>query len=216
MARKRADRQRATSLANFLAMKFERLPLQGEWELAFGNPEFGGVWYVGGKPGNGKTSFLVQCIEMFVQLGKRVRFYNFEEQNSTTMQVAFRRTSLSDAEKKSLPMQNELMSFGDVMDELERVRWDVAVIDSVQKARFTAQQVERLRQTFGNRLLIISSHVQPNGLPQGANGNQVYREASLKVYCDRFRAISQGRYFGERGYLNIWEDKARELWAENV
>lgn len=207
-------KHRATSVSNFLSMKFERIPFAGDWKLAFGEPEFGGIWYVGGRPGNGKTSFLLQLIKEFTAQEKKVRFYNFEEQESTTMQEAIRRISLTDEEQKRLTIISDVMNFQDIRKELETLRVSVAVFDTIQKAGFTKLQVEELRRDFPGKLIIISSHVLPNGLPEKAPANQVYREASLKIFCDRFRAISQGRYFGEMGYYPIWKEKADILWAE--
>lgn len=209
---KKATRQRATSITNFLNMTFEVIEFTGEWLLAFGRPEKGGIWYVGGRPTNGKTSFVVQLIKALALLGMRVRFYNFEEQESITMQTTIRMVGLAEV-AKNIVMINSLIDFQELKEEIANTRNDVIVIDTIQKSGITAKQVEELRELFSTKLIIFVCHVQPNGLPDKNAANQAYREASLKIFCDRFRAISQGRYFGERGYFNIWKKKADEYWA---
>lgn len=209
---KKTTRQRATSISNFLNMEFELIEFIGEWLLAFGRPAKGGIWYVGGRPTNGKTSFVVQLIKALAVLGLRVRFYNFEEQESITMQNTIRMVGLADV-AKNIVMINSLMDYKELKEEIASTRNDVIVIDTIQKSGITAKQVEELRESFPKKLIVFVCHVQPNGLPDKQAATQAYREASLKIFCDRFRAISQGRYFGERGYYNIWKEKADIQWA---
>lgn len=208
-------RQRATSIYNFLQMEFDRIPFEGEWKAAFSQPEKGGIWYVGGRPTNGKTSFVVQLIKALAELDMRVRFYNFEEQASATMQETIRREKIADV-ANNVQVISYMMDYNEIREELQNLRVNVAVIDSIQKSGITKKQVEELREDFPNILIVFTSHVLPNGLPEKAPANQVYREASLKIYVDRYRAISQGRYFGELGYYNIWKEKAEQCWADNI
>lgn len=208
-------RQRATSIYNFLNMKFERIEFEGAWRDAFDQPEKGGIWYVGGRPTNGKTSFVVQLIKALAELGLRIRFYNFEEQASISMQETIQRVNLGEVAHK-IQIISYMMSYEEIREELETTRTQVAVIDTIQKSGITKSQVEDLRRDFPNMLIVFVSHVQPNGLPEKAPANQAYREASLKIFVDRFRAISQGRYFGELGYYDVWPEKAAKEWGENI
>ena len=208
-------RQRATSIHNFLSMKFERIAFEGAWRDAFDQPEKGGIWYVGGRPTNGKTSFVVQLIKVLAELGMKVRFFNFEEQASISMQETICRERLIDV-AHNVQVISFMLSYAEIRKELETTRTHVAVIDTIQKSGITKAQVEELRRDFPDVLIVFVSHVLPNGLPEKAPANQAYREASLKIYVDRFRAISQGRYFGKLGYYDIWEEKAAKCWAENV
>jgi len=196
-------------------MEFDRIEFGGEWKKAFGEPEKGGIWYVGGRPGNGKTSFVVQLIKVLAQLGMRVRFYNLEEQASITMQETIRRVDLTE-EARKITVISYMVDYKDIRQDLDNARTNAVVIDTIQKAGITKLQVEELRRDYPDVLIIFVSHVLPSGMPEKAPANQAYREASLKIFVDRFRAISQGRYFGEIGYYTIWKERADQCWAENV
>lgn len=207
--------QRATSLYNFLNQKIETLQLEGEWNLAFGNPEKGGIWYISGLPGSGKTSFVVQLIKMFSEMGQRVRFYNFEEQYSAALQEAFIREGF-DANTGNVRLVNTPIPYAELKKELTNTRTNVAVIDSRKKAKLKANQIEELRELFPGIIIAIICHVKGNGAPEQAADAAVFQEASLKIKVDRFRAISLGRSFGERGYYNVWKERADKCWAENL
>ncbi|MFV0310831.1 MAG: hypothetical protein ACK5KN_04185 [Dysgonomonas sp.] len=208
-------RQRATSINNFVNINITELDFTGEWELAFGKPQKGGIWYVSGTPGSGKTSFIVQLIKVFAELGMRVRFYNFEEQVSKPLQEAIIRERVTDV-AENVVMINEVIPYSEIKKELETTRTHVAIIDSRKKARLTSKQVEELRERFPNITIVIICHVKPNGTPEQTADSTVFQEATLKIKVDRYRALSMGRYFGERGYYNVWKEKADQCWAENI
>ena len=50
---------RAMSVTDMLRMKKETYPFEGDWADAFGAPERGGVWFIWGRSGSGKTSFTI-------------------------------------------------------------------------------------------------------------------------------------------------------------
>lgn len=209
-------RQRATSIYNFLNMDFELMQFDGRWRDAFDQPEKFGVWYVGGRPTNGKTSFVVQLMHELAKQEMSIRFYNFEEQRSKSMQDAVRRENIDPQIAKRIQVVNWLMTYADIRKDIDSTRSNVIVIDTIQKSGLKPKQVEELRELYSQKLLVFVSHVQPNGLPDKATGVQAYRDASLKIFVDRFRAISQGRYFGELGYYDVWPEKAAKEWGENI
>lgn len=208
-------RQRATSVTNFVNTNIEELAFTGEWELAFGRPQKGGIWYVSGTPGSGKTSFIVQLIRAFAELGMRGRFYNFEEQVSKPLQEAFLRERITEV-ADSIVMINEVIPYEEIKRELETTRTHFAIIDSRKKARLTSKNIEDLRKDFPNITIVIICHVKPNGTPEQTADATVFQEASQKIKVDRYRALSMGRSFGERGYYNVWKEKADQCWAENI
>ncbi len=197
-------------------MNFELIQFEGRWRDAFDQPEKTGIWYVGGRPTNGKTGFVIQLMHELAKQNMTVRFYNFEEQASKSMQDAVRREKMEANVAGRIQTISWLMSYSDMRKDIDATRSNAIVIDTVQKSGLTPKQIEELREIYPQKLIVFVSHVQSNGMPDKASGVQAYRDASLKIFVDRFRAISQGRYFGEVGYYDVWEEKAAKEWAENV
>lgn len=209
-------RQRATSTYNFLNKKIERLEWAGKWQETFGNPPKKGIWYIGGHSGSGKTSFVVQVVKALTDLGMRVRIYNFEEgDGSTSLQEICVREGIPEAGSK-VQWVHEFIPYDELKKELETLRIDVAVIDSRKEAGFTAKQILELKRDHSDLLIIIICHVLPNGMPETAPDRQVKQAARMKITVDRYRALNEGRTFGEKGYYDVWKEKADLCWAENL
>ncbi|MFV0313455.1 MAG: hypothetical protein ACK5KN_17660 [Dysgonomonas sp.] len=209
-------RQRATSTYNFLNKQVERLEWEGKWQQTFGNPPKKGIWYIGGHSGSGKTSFVVQLVKALTDLGMRVRFYNFEEgDESTSLQETCRREGIYEAGSK-VQWVHEFIAYDEIKSELESLRINAAVIDSRKEVGMTAKQVLELKRGCPDMLIIIICHVLPNGMPESAADRQVKQAARMKITVDRYRALNEGRTFGEIDYYNVWKEKADKMWAENI
>lgn len=209
-------RQRATSAYNFLNQKIDRLNWDGEWLRTFGNPPKNGIWYIGGHSGSGKTSFVVQLMKVLADMGMRIRFYNFEEgEGSTSLQETCLREGIQETGSK-VQFVNYFIPYSEVREELETLRIQAAVIDSRKELGLTAKQILEMKRDFPGMLIIIICHVLPNGMPESAADRQAKQAARMKITVDRFRALNEGRTFGEIGYYNVWKEKADRMWAENI
>ena len=49
-------------MSELLATKYDTYKLSDEWKAAFGEPERNGVWFVWGRSGSGKTSFVLKRV----------------------------------------------------------------------------------------------------------------------------------------------------------
>ncbi len=210
---KKTTRQRATSSSNFLNKKIDTLEWGNKWSHTFGKPPKRGIWYIGGHSASGKTSFIVQLMVEFAHLGMRTRFYNFEEgDESISLQETCIREGVKDIGSK-IQFVHDFIPYDEVKKELETLRLNVAIIDSRKELGLTARQVLELKREFPNLIIIIICHVLPNGFPESAADRQVKQAARVKITVDRFRALNEGRTFGEIDYYEIWKDKADILWA---
>ena len=208
--------QRATSTYNFLNKKIEKLEWTGEWQKTFGNPPKKGIWYIGGHSGSGKTSFVVQLVKAFANLGMHVRFYNFEEgSESTSLQETCLREEIHKVGDK-IQWVHDFITYTEIKKELKTLRTNVAVIDSRKEVGMTAKQVLELKREIPNIIIVIICHVLPNGMPESAADRQVEQAAKMKITLDRFRALNKGRTFGEIDYYNVWKERADQCWAENI
>ena len=64
-------------------------------------------------------------------------------------------------------------------------------------------------------LLIFISHATGR-LPTGRSAKSVMFDASLKIYVEGYRAFSKGRFIGPRGHFDIWSEKSRLYWGEEI
>ena len=209
-------RQRATSTYNFLNKKIERLEWRGEWQRTFGNPPKKGIWYIGGHSGSGKTSFVMQLVKALTELNQRVRIYNFEEgEESISLQETCIREGFPEAGNK-IQWVHQFIGHVEMRKEFKELRMNAVVIDSRKEAGLTGRQILELKRDFPDLLIIIICHVLPNGMPESAADRQAKQAARMKITVDRFRALNEGRTFGEIGYYNVWKEKADRMWAENI
>jgi len=72
---------RALTVKEVLNKKRQTFPFDGKWADAFGQPERTGVWFIWGRSGNGKTSFVMQLIAELCKYD-RVAFDSMEEGDS--------------------------------------------------------------------------------------------------------------------------------------
>ena len=181
---------------------------EGALQEAFGQPEQNGVWFIWGRSGNGKTSFVLQLCKELTHYGK-VAYDSLEEGDSLTMQNALMRVGMGDVGRRFILLNESLKELD---TRLKRRRSpDIVVVDSFQYAHIDLKQYEEFIEQHKNKLIIFVS--QADGLkPWGRTAQSAMYSASLKIWVEGYRAISKGRYRGNLGYYTIWAEKAEEYW----
>lgn len=182
---------------------------EGALQEAFGQPEQNGVWFIWGRSGNGKTSFVLQLCKELTRYGK-VAYDSLEEGDSLTMQNALMRVGMGDVGRRFILLNESLKELD---TRLKRRRSpDIVVVDSFQYAHIDLKQYEEFIDQHKNKLIIFVS--QADGLkPWGRTAQSAMYSASLKIWVEGYRAISKGRYRGNLGYYTIWAEKAEEYWS---
>lgn len=201
--------KKALSMTDLMRMNRKVYEFEGEWQEAFGQPERGGVWFIWGKSGNGKTSFVLQLCKELTRYGK-VAYDSLEEGSSLTMQNALVRVGMGDVGSNFVLLND---SFAELDDRLSRRRApDIVVVDSFQYVHISLGEYESFCKRHAGKLIIFIS--QADGLkPLGRTAQSAMYSASLKIWVEGYRAISKGRYFGNRGYYTIWAERAEEYWG---
>ena len=91
---------------------------------------------------------------------------------------------------------------------------DTVVIDSYQYTGMSFEDYLAFKRRHRNKLIVIIS--QADGTrPKGRTAGRVMFDASLKIWVEGYRAMSKGRFFGEKGYYTIWAERAEEYWAKD-
>ena len=200
--------KKALSMTDLMRMNRKVYDFEGEWKEAFGQPEQNGVWFIWGRSGNGKTSFVLQLCKELTRYGK-VAYDSLEEGSSLTMQNALVRVGMADVGRRFILLNESLKELD---TRLKRRRSpDIVVVDSFQYAHIDLKQYEEFIEQHKNKLIIFVS--QADGLkPWGRTAQSAMYSASLKIWVEGYRAISKGRYRGNLGYYTIWAEKAEEYW----
>lgn len=193
-------------------MKKETYNFEGAWREAFGTPERCGVWFVWGRSGSGKTTFVLQLCKELCRFG-RVAYDSLEEGASLTMKNAFVRAGMQDVARRLVLLD------GEGMDELalrlkKRKSPDIVVIDSFQYTQLDKKGYMEFKAAHPKKLLVFISQCSGN-LPMGRTALSVMYDASLKIWVEGYRAFSKGRYFGEKGYYTIWPERAASYWGDD-
>ena len=199
------------SVTDMLRMKKETHPLEGVWAEAFGEPERNGVWFIWGRSGSGKTSFTMALCKELAKFGK-VAYDSLEEGFSLTMKNALVKAGMQDVARRFVLLDRENMQL--LSARLGKHKSpDIVVIDSFQYTKMSFKDYEAFKERHANKLLIFVSQADGNK-PAGRTAVSVMYDASLKIFVSGFRAISKGRYFGNKGYYTIWEERAKMYWVE--
>lgn len=202
---------RAMSVTDMMRMKKETYPLEGLWAEAFGEPERNGVWFIWGRSGSGKTSFTMALCKELAKYGK-VAYNSLEEGFSLTMKNALVKAGMQDVTRRFILLCEDIEELDARLSR--RKSPDIVVIDSFQYTQMSFKEYQDFKERHCNKLLIFISQADGNK-PAGRTAVSVMYDAALKIWVEGYRAISKGRYFGNKGYYTIWEERARAYWGES-
>ena len=204
--------KRGLTPQDILNKKYTLILWQGEWRLAFKQPEICGVWFIWGNSGNGKSSFVMKLVK---ELSKYMDvFYNpLEENTRYSMQEHMERNGMSAAPGKVLFLKESLE---DMEARMNRPKSPQAVvIDSYQYLGLTYRQYIDFKERHPKKLIIFISHAKGSN-PKGDHADSVMYDADLKIWVEGYVAHSKGRYIGETGTYTIWEEGAAEYWGKTT
>lgn len=209
LRKRRAKPRRAASVQEVMAKRYDTLKMGGEWRSAFGEPEKTGVWFIWGRSGSGKTSFVLRLCKELARHG-RVLYDSLEEGTRLTMRNALARVGMAEAARRFV-----IVSEG--IDELDRrlcrhKSAEIAVVDSFQYAGLTYKRFHDFVAAHRNKLLIFVSQCEGNN-PTGRSARAALFDADLKIWVEGYRAFSKGRTFGDRGYYTVWPERAEAYWG---
>ena len=88
----------------------------------------------------------------------------------------------------------------------------VVIINSFQYTGLSIQAYRKLKDANKDKLIVFISHAQGKQ-PVGRTANSVKFDASLKIWVEGFKAISNGRY-NPGGEFTIWEEGANKYWGQ--
>ena len=201
---------RALTVKEILSRKRQTFPFAGKWADAVGRPERKGVWFIWGRSGNGKTSFVMQLIEELCKYD-RVAFDSMEEGDSLSMRQKLVRHGLG-----TVGSRLHLLNAEPIDDQKERLArrksYNIIVIDSFQDTQMSYREYIQFKELNRDKLIIFTSHAK-GSLPRGTSAEGVMYDATLKIWVEGFKAFSKGRFIGPTGEFTIWDEGAARYWG---
>ena len=200
---------RAYSPTEILAKKYKLLDWGKEWKEAFGNPEASGVWFVWGNTSNGKSAFFMQLVKELAKLNK-VYINDLEEGTSLTMQQNLLRSDIESVKKNILIGSENMEEMALRLSKRKSARF--VIVNSFQYTGLSISAYRKLKEANKDKLIIFISHAKGKQ-PVGRTADSVKFDASLKIWVEGFRAISNGRY-NPGGTYTIWSEGANKYWGQ--
>ena len=201
---------RALTVKEVLNKKRQTFPFDGKWADAFGQPERTGVWFIWGRSGNGKTSFVMQLIAELCKYD-RVAFDSMEEGDSLSMRQKLVRHGLSKVGSRFHLLNAEPMT--ELKERLARRKsYNIIVIDSFQYTQMSYRDYIQFKEQNKDKLIVFISHAK-GSLPRGSAAEGVMYDATLKIWVEGFKAFSKGRFIGQTGEFTIWDEGAARYWG---
>lgn len=207
--------ERGKTFRDFKKAKFKTLRLRGKFAESFGEViESSAIWFIWGKSGNGKTSFLLQLAYYLASFGG-VAYNSLEEGARLSFQEAIKKLPSSEYDDRIMALHREPIQ--DLIIRMERQRspqfW---IIDSWQYAGLTKQQYIELKEyavDYLGKSLIIVSHAKGKE-PKGSTAEDIRYDADIKVFVDRFRAFPDPSRYGGGAYYDIYPSRSKILYHE--
>ncbi len=207
--------KRAYTFESLKHMSFNSLQFEGKWHDLIGDPAPNGVWFVWGRSGQGKTTFLVELCRYMANFQKTA-YNTLEEGARLSFQKALTR------EKRQHPNDARILilnreSMEDLYIRLSRRHAPkCVVIDSLQYAGLTKKTYKQLQEDFPKTLFIINGHAKGKE-PKGALGEDVQFDADVKIYVEGFTAFARSRFLDNSATeMQIVPHLAEQYWKKQL
>lgn len=168
-----------------------------------------GVWFVWGKSGSGKSSFVMQLCKELCRFYKGI-YNSLEEGISLTLQNNIRVNCMHEVNSRLAFVEESIEEMGVRMDK--RMSPHFYVIDSFQRSGLTAKTYEDFTKAHKNKLIIFVSQAE-GYKAKGRSADAALYYADEKIWVEGFRAQTYGRFFGEDETYTIWPERAQAYWG---
>lgn len=199
-----ASESRVSGIMNseeLINYKYKTLPFTGAFYDLIGEPSHNAHIVVYGLPKNGKSIFSTQLAKYLAETFGKVLYVSAEEGFSVTLQKKARDFAEGNP---NFDFAN-FRTYEEIEEAMNNRPYMAVVIDSVNFAKITAEQVEQLKHQNPNTLFITIHQATKQGQ---ARGSQEYiHNADTIIRVHEGVATSMGR-FNEGGSYVVFEKKA--------
>lgn len=207
----KTPRVRAYSSLQIINKKRIIYPFDGKYLESFGQPERHAKWFVKGKSGHGKSSFVFDFCNYMTQYGA-IDYNSHEEGDSVTTMQKIMRHGLHD--KTNFRILDKVPTEQWKLRLMKRKSAAVGVMDSLQHGKMNLAQyidfTKSLCNTKKGKMLLFISHWVNNDYV-----TFVKHDCDIKIEVIGFLAKPDiSRYGGGKIFI-IWEEGAKAYWKKH-
>ena len=198
--------KKALTIANIQNQTIVRIPFEGKWKEAFGNPQDRGLWFIWGGSGSGKSTFLMMLAKEFAALKYSV-LYNLLEEETDDLDYIERTQMI-----KMQDVKDHFLTASFNLQDLDiylksRNSPNVVVIDSLPYLTKNFDEwMEFKRRWSRKKILIVSGHAKGKN-PSTEMQERVMFDAKMKIFITAYLAVCKGRTIGSNGgRFIIWNE----------
>ncbi|WP_297553624.1 hypothetical protein [uncultured Alistipes sp.] len=203
---------RAYSPTEIENLQIPELPLDGEWERAFGRPSRFERWFIDGASASGKSTFVMMLAKKLCDYGK-VEYVSLEEGANLSFKTRSIRLRMKDVAGSFKVVTR--VTVAEIAERLAKPKSaNFVIIDSVQY--LDVRSFDRLKHLlldrFPRKSFIMVSQVY-KGKPKGKMADDLRFDCGVKIHTKGFRAYCQGRYADDaQAYFTIWAEGAAKYY----
>lgn len=200
---------RAYSPREIARLNIKELPLEGEWEHAFGRPGKCETWFISGPSASGKSTFVMQLSKCLCSFGKLL-YVSLEEGVGLSFKNRIERCRMDEVNGQFQVVSESLEELLARLSQRRGPRF--VVIDSFQMSGMTYQQAVDLVKKFPRKTFIFVSQ-EDKGRPMGKSAVRLKFFCGVKIRTKGYRAYCEGRFVGDAAsYYTIWAEGAAAIW----
>jgi len=209
----KTPKKRNFSINDIKEWKFNRVSMPDEWVAHLGNITENFRMLIEGKPGHGKTEYLMQLTKMLATHYGKVSLNNVEQGRSASLKESFLRNQMDE-----IPVGKWMMAdpsqrtFDPWFNRLKRPNSGrVIALDSLDYMKLTLDEYKKLHEKFKKKSLIIVAWNDP----MDVNARKIRYMADIKVEVVDFKAKIRSRFGGNKTW-DVWPTRAKDIKADQL
>lgn len=204
----KTPKKRNFSINDIKEWKFSRVSMPQEWVDHLGNITENFRMLIEGKPGSGKTEYLMQLTKMLATHYGKVTLNNVEQGRSASLKDSFMRNDMDEVPVGKWMMADPSQrTFEPWFARLKRPNSGrVICLDSLDYMKLTLDQYKLLHEKFKKKSLIIVAWNEPMDI----NAKKIRYMADIKVEVVDFKAKIRSRFGGNKTW-DVWPTRARDI-----
>jgi DNA replication protein DnaC len=164
----------------------------GEYSSVLGEIEGNCNVIAYGSSGSGKTTFILKLANYLSKKYGKALYVSYEEDTNKSVVERTKRWNI-DSEKLYFAGR---MNYDQLVDKVHKNKYRVLVIDSLQYANFTYQNLIDFRARFKKRNIILLMLSFGNALGKTLGFNDHLHASDVKLYFNQGELTSVSRYLG--------------------